>query len=553
MSWHLVAVVASYVAATALTDAHFMGDTLGYADAILAGRLWEFGHVLWYPLGWLLSRPLLAVAPSDPRSTVILALVGINWVAGLLSVILVYRLGRRLSGSAAVGTFVAMALIVSHAFLNWTQTGSAYVPGLALTLLALTLLLDAEPLEVGGARASLAGVILALAVGIWFPYVLAVPAVLASPLLLAGASCLRVTVAAASGAAVAAAAIYGSIAASLGLLSVSGLREWIATSTHGVEGINGLPRMLFGVARSFVDMGNHGMIFKRFVVHDPFAPVSVLDLVGLSVWKIVLVYALIGAVVITLVRSGGGRRMLALLVLNAGPVITFALLWDAGASERYMPLYPLFFLSLGYALRGVPSARLARLATLAFVIGASVADASAMATPVLARRQERVVSQIRELQPRLRPASRVITVNQQDEVWSFTWSSPLHPANRTGTLTVYHLVEPGTTRAVTWRDQFAAEALATWEAGGDVWIRKRVLAARPRPEWNWVEGADPRLSWAGIHTFFSRLDVGQSIGDDDGFALLLSSPNNRALFIRLLDGSHDPIHARSADAALGPR
>ena len=86
-----------------------------------------------------------------------------------------------------------------------------------------------------------------------------------------------------------------------------------------------------------------------------------------------------------------------------------------------------------------------------------------------------------------------------------------------------------------------------------MWIRKRVLAARPRPEWNWVEGADPRLSWAGIHTFFSRLDVGQSIGDDDGFALLLSSPNNRALFIRLLDGSHDPIHARSADAALGPR
>ena len=52
---------AVYVLATWLTDAAFMGDTEDYVDSAVAFRngvdyrFWEFGHLFWRPLGWLLS------------------------------------------------------------------------------------------------------------------------------------------------------------------------------------------------------------------------------------------------------------------------------------------------------------------------------------------------------------------------------------------------------------------------------------------------------------------------------------------------------------------
>src|ERR1041385_1222716 len=69
-------VVASYVAATAFTNAHFMADSGGYVVSILAyagvdeyvaenpaaadflaeNSFWDFGHLLWRPLGLVLFK-----------------------------------------------------------------------------------------------------------------------------------------------------------------------------------------------------------------------------------------------------------------------------------------------------------------------------------------------------------------------------------------------------------------------------------------------------------------------------------------------------------------
>jgi hypothetical protein len=44
-----------------------------------------------------------------------------------------------------------------------------------------------------------------------------------------------------------------------------------------------------------------------------------------------------------------------------------------------------------------------------------------------------------------------------------------------------------------------------------------------------VESDDPRVSWTDIYTFFSQLQMGQSVGGEDGFMLLLPSPQNEKI------------------------
>src|SRR5690348_16356244 len=96
-----------YEVATWGTDAHFMGDTWAYAQAIVnhargsnnldtLNPFWEFGHLFWRPLGWLFFhglQPLLSWIPGgEGRVGATLSLLVINWVAGLASVLLFHRI-----------------------------------------------------------------------------------------------------------------------------------------------------------------------------------------------------------------------------------------------------------------------------------------------------------------------------------------------------------------------------------------------------------------------------------------------------------------------------
>jgi hypothetical protein len=154
---------------------------------------------------------------------------------------------------------------------------------------------------------------------------------------------------------------------------------------------------------------------------------------------------------------------------------------------------------------------------------------SAMSTTALNRAQEQAVTRIRDLEPLLTRQSRVVTVNQQDELYAFNQNFPFHPINRSGRLDADILADPNSTQMPRWRWIFAIKTLAMWDRGGDVWITKRVLHQRPLPEWNWVEGDDPRVSWPDIYSFFSRLETGKAVGDQDGFVLVSPSPQNEQL------------------------
>ena len=96
--WLLYALpVFVYIFATLATDAFFMGDSADYVDSIIAHQhgkyylFWEFGHLLWRPLGWAVAEILQPVTSwvvgPFPRAGVFLTLICINWAAGLLCVI----------------------------------------------------------------------------------------------------------------------------------------------------------------------------------------------------------------------------------------------------------------------------------------------------------------------------------------------------------------------------------------------------------------------------------------------------------------------------------
>ncbi|OLD64302.1 MAG: hypothetical protein AUI47_06725 [Acidobacteria bacterium 13_1_40CM_2_68_5] len=554
-------ILVAYLGATWITDPYFMGDTVGYAKAILESRLGEFGHLLWYPLGWAVYRLLMLdggfMVGADAQTNVVTILVAINWLAGLLGVFMLHCVTRKISQREWVANVVAITLIGSHAFLNFAQTGSAYVPGLSLLLVGIYLLVTGgERPERSSARAWGAGTILACAVGVWFPDVLSIPAALAFPLLAFGPDKRRwrFVLNGAVAFVLTSVLIYGSAAVLQGIYTAAGLKNWIVSAAHGVTSIGGIPRMALGFARSFIYMGNDGMTFKRFVLHDPLNVVSLSDVIGLwlSLSKFLLFYLLLGFMAAELLRSERGRRILGLLLLNGIPVLAFALSWQGGTPERYLPLYPVFFVSLAYCLSGDRSSPWFKIVVAAFVTIATLGNVSAMAASVLTHRQDEVVARIRDLQPLLKPQSLVATVNQQDEVWAFYWTSPFHPINRAGSLSVYHVVEPGTTQVLEWRQSFASQTFSVWAAGGDMWISKRVLSPRPRSEWYWVEGDDPRVFWADIYGFFSRLEMGRSVGGDDGFILLLSSPENIKSLNRLL-GSWPATRAGATDSQPGPR
>src|SRR5688572_29200082 len=121
-----------------------MGDTVDYADSVVAYhsgyhlRFWEFGHLLWRPFGWLMFRvfnPLTSlIFGADDRAKITFTLLAINWVGGLVCLLVLRALTERVCNRPWVATLAPMALLVSSAFLNYGQTGSAYAPGLALVL-----------------------------------------------------------------------------------------------------------------------------------------------------------------------------------------------------------------------------------------------------------------------------------------------------------------------------------------------------------------------------------------------------------------------------------
>jgi hypothetical protein len=566
---HLLVPIAIYVATTWLTDAFYMGDTSFYAAMVanVAGgkgyqlwessgnySLWDFGHLLWRPLGVVtfpLLRPLARLSVgSDLNPASVYALVALNWLAGLACVVLMHLLLVRVCDRTWIVRVTTIAFIFAQAFLDYTQTGCSYVPGLAFLLLGLYLLVregehDAARPWLWGA---LAGVALALSVGLWVPYLWAVPAAVCAPLALYGwrrPQLLRLSFCAAAVFGLLTGALFIGVAAGIGIRSVEGFREWVVSASHHLQQAGGAPQVIFGLARSFINMGGDNVVFKRYLLQDPYSPVSFVDLFRLSLWKLALFYLFLAAVLFNLSRTSFGRRTLCLLALGGLPSIGFALSWNGAVMERYLPWFPFLFLAIAVSLAGRRASRAGQAITLIFILAMTVTNFAAMHRGALGRREQATLMRTGELQTLVRPQSIVLVGT--DELENFVRDFPFNPVNHHNALRVHSFLPLGMPQLPAWREDVARRAFAAWDAGGEVFVSRRMFAARPRAEWGWVEGADTRVRWAEVYEFFAQLEIGRTLGgDEDGFALLPRTPGNEK-FLGRYHASPDGRHGGARD------
>jgi hypothetical protein len=536
--------VVLYVLVTYFTEAFFMGDTMHYVELIMdapAALLSDFGHLLWLLSGQTLWHAMQAAGGPADRGNLLTGLITLCWLAGLASTVFLYDLALRIGQCIWIALLVTAAFVWSQGFLDYAHTGCAYVPGLAFFLFGLWLVFrheDGRSLSSGIG----AGVAFAVAIGIWFPYALAVPGALAVPLLIYGWSKDRFRSAARTSVALAltAAAVYVSAAAAQGIYTLHGLLAWVSSSSHGIT-TAGFSRMVFGFSRSFVNMGNDGVLFKRFLLHDPFNPVSLVELMRVSLGKLALVYLFFAVVFLALAASTKGRRYVAFVGVSALPVCAFAWSWQGGDMERYLPLYPALFVSLAYALSDGPWARFVQWAAVLFAVFLVAVNLGPLSRSAAERRQADVERRIDEIQLSWKPGSHIATVLWQDDITSFYWNYPFNPINRSGILSqprgdvpvVFDIVDRNSPNAPRWRQIFAADALAVWSRGGDMWVSKEAFSPRPRPDSAWVEGDDPTVSWSDVPRFFTSLDTARSVGGENGFLLLAPSPHNRRILAQL--------------------
>lgn len=492
----------------------------------------EFGHLFWRPLGFLLFKIFSPVSSlvlgADPAYNVLFLLLSVNFVAGLVSALLLYALIDRLTAHRWLALLVTIGFIFSHAFLNFAQTASSYIVGLAFLITALYLLLKDKgrltPLTAIGGGLACAG-----ALTFWVPYVLAIPATIAAPLMLfkLNGREKKLVLYATAAFLVATASAYFIVMAIAGLHTPGDLRDWISASSHGVR-TSGFARMVFGLPRSFIHMGNDGVLFKRFLLNDPFNPVSATELVRLSLLKLALFYVALCSLVLGLFLSSG-RRVLLLLLMAAAPLILFAIRFDGGAVERYLPIYAVIFLSVGWAVREARIPQALKVGPAVFLAFALTVNASDMAAMVLDKQNQRTSDRVQAVTPQLKPYSWLVTTHLQDDLVNFQASFPFDEVNRRNTYNIYPLVVINSDQAATWREQFASRVLQAWAKGGDVWLSTRLFNAKPEASWNWVEGDDPRVPWTDIQKFFSNFKTGHLAGGADGFVLLEKSEENARL------------------------
>ena len=176
----------TFAVIAAFTRAYYLGDTLTYTNDILAfdrgfsnvpvGPLWEFGHLIWRPLGFVLYKFLWALLPAslglDERLVCTVGLISFSLFCGWLAVTLFYSLATQVTRSALLGYVIAVSLMCTNAFLNHMHAGHAYVPAVAFLTLGIWLLVRRATILFACA----AGTALAFSALLWFPFVLVIPA-----------------------------------------------------------------------------------------------------------------------------------------------------------------------------------------------------------------------------------------------------------------------------------------------------------------------------------------------------------------------------------------
>lgn len=545
------------------------GDSIFYVQAILAFHkhsdastlrlLLDFGHLLWRPLGLVLYDIVRTVPPLassvEDRILVLKVLMGISILSGAVATAMLHLICRDLGFRNVVSFLTCATFTFSNAVIYAAQTGLSYMLGLALLTAALWLTMrrPAEGAKEAPTGLWWAGILLAFSAATWFPFALVAPAVAAAAairwneselLSIRGLSPGRAVHVIGAGI-VGGATIFGVGAWVLHINSTAGIRAWISGSAHGWRQSSNILRLGMGLPRCCVALkDNAGVVWKRYLFHDPYAPVKPHELLQSSLLLMVAFYFGLLLLLYTLFKSNRGRVFLALLTIAGLPVLYFGLfLFEPSSIERFIPVFPFYFVALGYQLQF--TWRNPRQRSLALIYPA-VLILSTLATYnnwSVERYWRPARMRLEALAQQLPVGSAVALLGNWDDIFLFSKDNPLHD-NFSDSVDLWVLLQPAHERIFCWRELFASRVAEAWAGSREMWLSERLLSPIPRPEWEWVEGDDPAIHWPEVPEFFREFQFDLQIGHSDGFVRLASTKSNRLMLDHLAhEGCKAPARA----------
>lgn len=555
-------VILVFLLVVLFTDPAYLGDTARYVNEIQNHRehlmsaaedpFWEFGHPVWRPLVNAVydlgGGAVRQMRGGDGRQTLVWLMIAMNILATLAAALLLWSLLKRHYNSLSAGIGSA-AFLCTNSILDYSRSGSSYIPGLACLLLALWLIQLVHTRQPGGAAslwAALAGLSLGASVLFWFPLVLSLPAaILYAIYVKAPAPLSRVKLAAIAvvfcGLTIAVA--YAAVIHERQIHTLADLKEWAFSSSNDWSQTDKVKRAVSGIPRSFLDLGEDTLLLKRYVFSDPYTPIGTGQvLFAAGTVKLLLFYLYAGVVVLVLWNQPGGRGLLLLLAAGTVPVLILAVtLFEPGSTERYLPAYPFLFLAAAGALPADGRRyRTLHWCMVIFLIGVLCAgNLYAKAGWRGAPAYRAFLERKNALEARAQPESMVAVINFRDPLYRFPALRLLDSQAQPHNLWVYDVIEVASTRVFHWKREFAANVEARWSRGRQVWLSNRLLADKPLPEWKWVEGDTGRVQWSALREFFRSLDVVSGAGGSDGFVLLAPDQHNVER-LRELSGASKP-------------
>lgn len=565
-SWlSLVLIMGVYVAMILLTRPLSFGDTVFYVQAILSfgqhsdaaalRSLLDFGHLLWRPFGWFLFETVRAL-PSigllgEDRILVTKILICISMLSGAIATVMLQLICRDLAFRPAVSLLVCATFIFGNSVIYAANAGLSYMLGLAFLMGALWLAMRRSPPRGEAAYPGLwcAGLLLVLSAASWFPFILAAPAVAVAAAIpwdeLELFSIHRLSLVKAGhliiASVVGAVMIFGTATLVLQINSAAAIRTWVSASAHGWRQSSNFLRLGMGLPRCCVALKDDaGVVWKRFLFHDPYAPVRPQNLLQSSLVLMAVFYFGLLLLIYTLARSNKGRVFLILLTIAALPVLYFAVfLLEPSSIERFMPVFPFYFIALGYQLDSTwPNLKQRNLALIypAVLILFSLAIYNNRSVE---RHWEPARVRLEALKQQLPTGSTVALLGNWDEVLLFAKDNPLHDTF-SQSLDLWVVLVPANERIFIWRELFAARVLEAWRGSREMWVSERLLAESPLPDWGWVEGDDRAIRWIQVPEFCRQFQYDKKIGSPDGFVRLAATEMNRALLERMSTHAKNP-------------
>jgi hypothetical protein len=541
------------------------GDPAGYArhaylflthPGLEATRgLLEFGHLLWRPAAVgvtvLCGTVISAWTHAGPPLVPLAALIALNAILSWLAFLLIYKIGRRLSGPLA-GWIVALLFLTSNAVLTYLRSGYSYLPGLAMQIVAVSIVL-ATPASARlglravsslglravsslGLRAFWLGCALAASFCLWVPYVVTVPGVIVLALLwekggLARTERRRLAMLAALWLAAISALLFGGAILLNRFQSPHQIADWIRDSSHEWAQTRRLARLVTGLPRSLLALQDETVMLKRLYLHDPYAPVTWKAILAAVAWKPPLFALAMGALGWLLAKTEEGRRLLIANLCAWIPLIVFAVtVFEPGSPSRFLPGFALLFTGLAYAAgrlswRQAP-ARIVSVILSVFFAAMLVLNVSSVSPAARQARDRNALARLEAYNRVRKPNDVLFLLGFKDSIFRFQNADPFHPFSQAD-FRVLDAMEPGTLRGLHFRQVFADEAGKAWQHGGDVWISRRLVAERPLPEWDWVEGDTPGVGWKDLSAYYRQFATDAETGGADGFLRIAASPENR--------------------------